>query len=64
MARKPIPKQPPSLDTVVPLIASFGGFVGRKGDGEPGFKTIWIGLQRVIEFAVGIRTYKVEEICV
>ncbi len=22
-----------------------GGFIGRKGDGEPGVKTIWLGLQ-------------------
>jgi hypothetical protein len=31
---------------MVRLIASFGGFLGRKGDGEPGVKTIWTGLQR------------------
>jgi hypothetical protein len=49
---------------VVRLIASFGGFLGRKGDGEPGVKTIWIGLQRVMDFAAGIRAYKAREICV
>ncbi|MCA2508111.1 MAG: hypothetical protein IM579_21670, partial [Microcystis sp. M62BS1] len=27
-------------------IASLGGFLGRKGDGEPGVKTIWLGLGR------------------
>jgi hypothetical protein len=36
VARMPIPEQPPSLNTVVRLIASFGGFLGRKGDREPG----------------------------
>ena len=64
VARKPIPLQPPSLNTVVRLIASFGGFLGRKGDGEPGVKTIWTGLQRVMDFAAGIRAYKAGEICV
>lgn len=64
VARKPIPKQPPSSNTVVRLIASFGGFLGRKGDGEPGVKTIWTGLQQVIDFAAGIRAYKAREICV
>jgi len=64
VARKPIPKQPPSLNTVVRLIASFGGFLGRKGDGEPGVKTIWTGLQRVMDFAAEIRAYKAGEICV
>ena len=32
-----------------------GGFLARKGDGEPGVKTIWQGLQRVMDFAAGIR---------
>jgi hypothetical protein len=64
VAREPIPKQPLSLNTVVRLIASFGGFLGRKGDGEPGVKTIWTGLQRVMDFAAGIRAYKAGEICV
>ena len=32
-----------------------GGFLARKGDGEPGVKTIWIGLQRVMDFAAGVR---------
>jgi len=39
---------------VVRLIARFGGFLGRKGDGKPGVKTIWTGLQRVMDFAAGI----------
>ena len=32
-----------------------GGFLARKGDGEPGVNTIWIGLQRVVDFAAGVR---------
>ncbi|MGH7450509.1 MAG: IS4 family transposase, partial [bacterium] len=24
-----------------------GGFLGRKGDGEPGTQTLWLGLQRL-----------------
>ena len=63
VARKPIPKEPP-LNIVIRLIASFGGFLGRKGDGEPGVKTIWSGLQKVMGFAAGIRSYKAGEICV
>lgn len=57
VAKKPIPKEPPSLNTVIRLIADFGGFLGRKGDGEPGSKNLWIGLQRVMDFAAGIRAY-------
>ena len=64
VTRKPILKQPPSLSTAVRLIASCGGFLGRKGDVEPGVKSIWIGLQRVMDFAAVIRAYKTGEICV
>lgn len=42
-------KQPakPTLNEVLRLIARLGGFLGRKGDGEPGVKTIWLGLKEV-----------------
>jgi hypothetical protein len=36
-------------------VAKLGAFLGRKGDGEPGVKTLWQGLQRVMDFAVGLR---------
>ncbi|NCC41708.1 MAG: IS4 family transposase [Gammaproteobacteria bacterium] len=55
LSEKPLPKEPPCLNTVVRLIAGLGGFLGRKGDGEPGVKTIWLGLQRVADFAAGLR---------
>lgn len=53
--RKKVPKTPPRLNEVVRLIAMLGGFLARKGDGEPGVKTIWLGLQRVVDFAAGIK---------
>ena len=28
-------------------VATLGGFLGRKGDGEPGTQTLWLGLQRL-----------------
>jgi hypothetical protein len=31
-----------------------GGFLARKGDGEPGVQTIWLGMQRVMDFAAGL----------
>lgn len=46
--KNPIPPQkPPSLREAVRMIATLGGFLGRKGDGEPGVKTIWRGLRRL-----------------
>jgi hypothetical protein len=53
--RKKVPKTPPRLNEVVRLVAMLGGFLARKGDGEPGVKTLWLGLQRIVDFAAGIR---------
>ncbi len=55
LAKKPVPKAPPRLNEVMRLIARLGGFLGRKGDGEPGLKTIWLGMQRIMDFAAGIK---------
>jgi hypothetical protein len=45
------PQEPPSLVDCVRWIARLGGFLGRKSDGEPGVKTLWLGLQRVHDMA-------------
>lgn len=46
--KDPIPPlKPPSLREAIHLVASLGGFLGRKGDGEPGTQTLWLGLQRL-----------------
>ncbi len=29
------------------MVASLGGFLGRKCDGEPGNKALWLGIQRL-----------------
>ena len=42
------PAHPPKLRELVRLLAmTLGGFLGRKGDGEPGATVIWRGLQRL-----------------
>ena len=53
--KKPVPKAVPPLNTVIRLIAQRGGFLGRKGDGEPGVKTIWLGMQDIATFVEGAR---------
>ena len=39
-----IPDQPPTIREMVRMIASKGGFLACKSDGEPGPMTIWKGL--------------------
>jgi len=41
------PEKPPSLREAIHMVASLGGFLGRKSDGEPGTQTLWLGLQRL-----------------
>ena len=41
------PDHPPTLREAMRMVASLGGFLGRKGDGEPGTKNLWLGLQRL-----------------
>jgi hypothetical protein len=55
LTKKPTPAAAPTLNEVVRRVAMLGGFLARKGDGEPGVKTIWLGLQRVMDFAAGVR---------
>lgn len=49
------PDKPPSLNEMICLMATFGGFLNRKGDGEPGVQTVWIGLQRTRDFAMAMK---------
>ncbi len=37
------PQKPPPLRTMTRMLAQLGGFLARKGDGEPGVETIWRG---------------------
>jgi hypothetical protein len=48
ITKTPIPPEriPTSRETTR-AVASLGGFLGRKGDGEPGTKSLWLGLQRL-----------------
>ncbi|HEX2091246.1 MAG TPA: IS4 family transposase [Longimicrobiaceae bacterium] len=43
-------RDPPTLHDAVRRIAAFGGFQGRKGDGDPGVKAIWQGWRRLMDF--------------
>lgn len=45
------PDQPPTLREAIRMVASLGGFLGRKSDGEPGTKSLWLGIQRLDDIA-------------
>jgi hypothetical protein len=41
------PETPPTLREAIRMVGSLGGFLGRLGDGEPGTKSLWLGIQRL-----------------
>jgi hypothetical protein len=47
------PDQPPALSEAVLWLAKLGGFMGRKGDGEPGVKVLWRGILRLHDLVAG-----------
>ena len=53
--RKDQALQAPTLRDAIRMIAGLGGFTGRKGDGEPGVKSLWTGWRRLMDFAQGYR---------
>jgi hypothetical protein len=45
------PPEPPPLGVFVRMVAQLGGYVNRKRTDPPGPQTLWIGLQRMHDFA-------------
>jgi hypothetical protein len=50
---KKYPNRPPTIREVVRWIAKLGGFLARKGDGEPGTITLWRGWKRLNDLIEG-----------
>ncbi len=49
--RKKSPKKVPTLNEMIFVVGATDGFLGRKSDGFPGPKHLWIGIQRIRDFA-------------
>ena len=45
------PPTPPSLWVAMLMVATLGGWLGRKGDGPPGAQVLWRGLERLDDLA-------------
>ncbi len=55
---QPLPSTPPNVREITRLTAELGGFLGRKGDGEPGSTTLGRGLQRLHDIASAFLIFK------
>jgi hypothetical protein len=50
LQKKTKPKDIPTIKEITRLLAMRGGFLGRKGDGVPGFETIWRGYVKILNY--------------
>ncbi len=55
--KKPPPLAPPKVNEMILMIAKLGGFLGRKSDGEPGPKVMWMGMQKMKDFTLAWKTF-------
>jgi Transposase Tn5 dimerisation domain/Transposase DNA-binding len=55
--REPAPVAAPPLNEMIRLVASLGGHLGRKHDGPPGAQVLWIGIQRMRDFALAWQAF-------
>ena len=58
--KQQLPVDVPSIYEMTRMIASFGGFLGRKHDKEPGVKSIWLGMQQMHVFALAYEAFNVQ----
>lgn len=52
------PSTPPTLGEMTRIVAGFGGFLGRKGDGHPGPKALWAGMQMLMAYVESIQSLR------
>ena len=53
-----LPSTTPTLAQAAKWIGRLGGHLGRKSDGPPGLKTIWLGYMRLQDMAAMFRLIK------
>jgi hypothetical protein len=56
--RESPPKKPPRLAEMIALIAQLGGYINRPNRKDPpGAQTLWLGMQRMYDFAIAWDTF-------
>jgi len=58
--KKKPPTKPPTLREISRMLAQLGGFLARKGDGEPGVKNIWRGYRALKNYVDALELAKIE----
>ncbi len=60
----PVPEKAPTVQEAVRRVAMLGGFLGRKGDGEPGIQALWTGFRRLMDFTLALQRLRASPILV
>ncbi|MEX1026521.1 MAG: IS4 family transposase [Candidatus Paceibacterota bacterium] len=55
---EPPPKAPPSLGEFMKVVAELGGYNNRPSEPPPGPQVIWMGLRRMIDFALAWKAFQ------
>jgi len=58
-SNEPVPENAPAVHEAVRRVAMLGGFLGRKGDGDPGLQSIWTGFRRLMDFTLALQRLRV-----
>jgi len=58
-----IPKEIPSMHEAVYMVASLGGFIGRRQDGVPGVTVLWRGFQRLSDLTFMYKIMRPSDNC-
>ena len=53
------PKRPPTLKEISRMLVQLGGFLARKGDGDPGIKNIWRGYRALHNYVDALEIAKI-----
>lgn len=67
LQKKEKPTSVPTIKELARLLAMRGGFLARKGDGDPGAETIWRGYVKILnylEIAAELNAMNIKNICV
>jgi hypothetical protein len=57
-----LPQEPPTVREAVRMVAMLGGFLGRRGDGDPGVQSLWTGFRRLMDFTLAVRRLRASEL--
>jgi len=56
--KEPPPKTPPRLGEFIQLLAALGGYNNRAKEPPPGAQVLWMGLRRMIDFAIAWAAFR------